>query len=109
LAGTELEQIQRKYDALRAKLASADYICSGSVMLLFRKCGRGNCACHDSKKAEHGPYYIWTRKVSGKTVTRTLSEAQAKRCMKFIENLKKLDAVLEEMKGVAAEAVQAGP
>lgn len=100
---TDLHQAQRKYESLKIKLMGVGYVCSGSVMLLYRKCGRANCACQSSKKARHGPYYIWTRKVNGKTVTRTLSEEQSKRCLQYIENLRNFEELLEAMKGLAAE------
>jgi hypothetical protein len=100
------EQIRKEYEALRTKLAKLGYICSGSVMLLYRKCGKRTCACRNDEKSEHGPYYIWTRKVLGKTVTRTLTEKQARRCQQYIENLKALEPILSQMKDLAAQTVE---
>lgn len=100
------EGLRKKHEALKGKIARLDYICSGSVMLLYRKCGKPTCGCKDSKKAEHGPYHIWTRKVMGKTVTRTLSEEQAKRCRQYIDNLKNLEVILEAIKSLSAQIVE---
>lgn len=100
------EQLEKDYDIRKKRIIRLGFICSGSVMLLYRKCGKATCACQDNKKAEHGPYYIWTRKVNGKTVTRTLSEQQANQCQKYIENLKNLNAILEEMKNLTAQIIE---
>lgn len=99
-------QAKKEYEALKTKISRLGLIATGSVMLLYRKCGKSTCACQDDQKAEHGPYYIWTRKVMGKTVTRTLSEAQAKRCRQSIENLKALDLILDAMKNIAAQIIE---
>ena len=99
------KQALKKYEALKKKLTALGYICSGSVMSLYRKCGKPNCACCKDKKALHGPYHIWTRKVDGKTVTRTLSPAQAGSCKDCIDNLQKMVSIVEKMKLLSAQAV----
>ncbi len=44
-----------------------------------------------------GPYYQWTRKVRGKTVTVRLTEQQAERVRNWIENGRQLDRIVVEM------------
>jgi hypothetical protein len=44
------------------------------------------CRCHADPSQPHGPYYQWTAKVAGKTVTRWLSEHQASRYEQWIGN-----------------------
>lgn len=100
------EQIQKEYEQMKKKLSRLNYICAGSVMLLYRKCGKSNCACQEDKEAEHGPYYIWTRKVMGKTVTRTLSDKRAKQCQDYIDNLKAVEPILDKMKSLAAKLIE---
>lgn len=100
------KQTQREYRQLKRKFLRLGYVCAGSLMLLYRKCGRETCACYKDKKAEHGPYYIWTRKVMGKTVTRTLSAQQAKLCREYLDNLKSVNPILEKMKALAAQMIE---
>ncbi|MGH8903826.1 MAG: DUF6788 family protein [Egibacteraceae bacterium] len=41
-------------------------------------CGSPGCRCHADPPQPHGPYYQWTAKANGKTVTRRLTEHQAR-------------------------------
>jgi len=45
----------------------------------------------------HGPYYDWTRKVKGKTVTVRLTPEQAHLMKKWIANARQLDNIVREM------------
>ena len=96
----------KKYGKLKEKLGSTGWLASGSLMKLYRTCGKPGCACAKDKMARHGPYLVWTRKVGGKTITRTLSELQAKECRRAIENLQRLEDVVEEMKDISAQVIE---
>ena len=52
----------------------------------------------------HGPYWQWTAKVNGKTVTRRLSETDAKLYHEWISNDRKLRKTITRMRQVAAKA-----
>lgn len=56
----------------------------------------------------HNPYHIWTRKKRGKTVTPSLSEKQAERCLEYIDNFKKMEEIIEEMKRITIQIVEQG-
>lgn len=45
--------------------------------LRYNRCGNFNCACKRDPTRRHGPYWVWTTKVDGKTVSRWLSEHEA--------------------------------
>ena len=60
-------------------------------------CGKPNCRCQATPPQLHGPYYQWTRKVRGKTVTVRLTEQQAERVRHWIENGRQLDRIVVEM------------
>ena len=57
---------------------------------------------------QHGPYHIWTRKENGKTVTRSLSKKQIGRCSEYIQNSKKMESILEEMKKISIQIIEEG-
>ena len=101
-----MQKQTRKYEKLKEQINSIGWIAAGTVMTLYRTCGKKGCACAIDKQARHGPYLVWTRKVNGKTITRTLSESQARACRRAIENLQKLEAILAEMKLVSAQAIE---
>jgi hypothetical protein len=50
------------------------------------RCGRASCACHSDPPHLHGPYWQWTRKVAGKTVTRYISPQTASDYQSWLEN-----------------------
>lgn len=52
----------------------------------------------------HGPYYIWTRKVAGKTVTATLSPEQAARCKDWNRNMRNLDRIVRQLQAIGLRA-----
>src|SRR5437667_8331305 len=49
----------------------------GSLCERRMKCGQGGCACQRDPKAAHGPYFLLTQKVEGKTRSRYVSPEQA--------------------------------
>jgi len=102
----EKEQLQKKYRELSKKLSKIGYICKGSVMSVYVKCGKPYCRCKTDENAKHGPYTVWTRKVKGKTVTRYLSEKQAKLCREYIQNSKKLESLIKEMRNLSVSILE---
>ena len=104
----DLDQLEKKYSNFQKELVQIGYICCGSIMSLYRKCGNPNCGCKDNLKMRHGPYHIWTRKKNGKTITRSLSKKQAEHCLEYIQNLKKMEKIIEEMKKISIQIVEEG-
>ena len=49
----------------------------GSVMVVFRRCGKPTCHCAQPKDPGHGPHFQLTSKQEGKTVTEMLSHTVA--------------------------------
>jgi hypothetical protein len=104
----DLDQLEKEYSNLQKEFTQIGYICCGSIMSLYRKCGKPKCGCKDDLEMRHGPYHIWTRKKNGKTVTRSLSKKKAEHCLEYIQNLKKMEKIIEEMKKVSIQIVEEG-
>ena len=96
-------KLENKYKQLQKELSQIGYICNGSIMSLYRKCGKPKCGCKENPEIKHGPYYIWTRKEKGKTITRSLSEERFHQCQQCIENYKKMERIIEEMKKISIQ------
>lgn len=62
-------------------------------------------ACHQDTAFLHGPYRSWTRKVTGKTVTRRLSDDQLKRYRSWFDNDKRLRALITELEELSIDAI----
>jgi len=54
----------------------------------------------------HGPYWQWTAKIDGKTVTRRLSQSEAELYQEWIANDRQLRAIITSMRQVAAKATE---
>jgi hypothetical protein len=98
----ELQQLRQEFNQLKRRLARTGFIGTGSLMSLYRRCGKPYCACHKDEKSLHGPYTVWTRKVQAKTVTRTLNTKQADLCKRSIQNMREVKAIIERMKELSA-------
>lgn len=95
---------QRRYRELAERIAGLGFITTGSVVRTYNRCGKPNCRCHADPPQPHGPYWQWTAKVGGKTVTRRLSESEASLYQEWIRNDRELRALITEMRKVSAEA-----
>ena len=101
-----LTRLRRRYRRLALGLTQLDFIAKGSVTQRYLPCGKSTCRCHADPPQLHGPYWQWSTAVEGKTVTRSLTEEQARLYQEWIGNRKQLEAILDKMQAVAAEAAE---
>ena len=99
-----LADCERRYRKLAIELAEIGFISSGSVTRRYTRCGTPGCKCHADPPEPHGPYYQWTAKVNGKTVTRRLSAEEAGLYKEWIANDRRMRKVIQKMRGVAEKA-----
>lgn len=99
-----LADYERRYRELAEQLGSIGLISSGSVTRRFTYCASAGCRCHADPPRPHGPYYQWTTKVNGKTVTRRLSAEEARLYEEWIANDRKMRRLIAQMRQVAAKA-----
>lgn len=58
-------------------------------------------------KRDYGPYYQWTWKKKGKTVTVNLTKDQSNVYQKAIDNHRKLEAILDELRSLSLAILEA--
>jgi hypothetical protein len=90
-----------QYARLTQAVQAVGFIRRGSLVRRFMPCGKPGCACQATPPALHGPYYQWTRKVHGKTVTVRLSLAQARLMAGWIANGRRLDRLVARLEAVS--------
>ena len=44
----------------------------GTISVLYRKCGKNNCACAHEEHPGHGPQYLWNATINGKSYAKNL-------------------------------------
>jgi hypothetical protein len=104
--GASLADYERRYRELLGQLAELGFVRSGSLAQRYNYCGKANCRCHADPPQPHGPYYQWTAKVNGKTVNRRLSAEEAERYQEWIDNDRRLRAIVNQLREVATQATE---
>jgi len=102
---------ERQLARLRARLtqqaeglAGLGFLLKGSLVQRFKRCSSPGCACHDEPARLHGPYWQWTSKVKGKTVTRMLNEEQVSRYQEWMGSAKRFDEIVQELYELSGQA-----
>ena len=101
-----LATYQQRYHELAAQLPDVGYIAAGSITRRHTRCATMTCHCRAEPPRLHGPYWQWTAKVNGKTVTRRLSDTEARLYQQWIANDRQLRAIITQMRQVAAKATE---
>jgi hypothetical protein len=101
---TQLGRLQGDYQAAQDQVRELGFIAVGSVLERYTVCGSQGCRCHADPPAKHGPYFQYTRKLDGKTLTRRLDPAQAERYRGWIANRRRLDELIKQMDQISRQA-----
>jgi hypothetical protein len=99
-----LRRLEARHQAVLAEVATLGLVLRGSIARRLTHCGNSTCRCHADPPMLHGPYYIWTRKVAGKTVTAQLRPEDAARCLDWNRNMRKLDRTVRQLQAIGLRA-----
>jgi hypothetical protein len=100
----QADALHAAYQRLAAQLPHIGYTMPGTLIHRHTRCASTGCHCRADPPQLHGPYWQWTTKTSGKTITRQLSPAQAQLYQQWINNNKQLHDILAQMRDIAAQA-----
>ena len=89
-----------RYDALAAQLKKTGLILQGTITERIIEPS-------DNKEKIYGPYYQWTRKIRAKTVTVNLSPSQARAYQAAIDNNKRLEKIIKDMRNLSLKICEA--
>jgi hypothetical protein len=103
---SSLQQLEHRHRALLAELADIGLTLRGSIGLRLNRCGNPTCRCKADPPKLHGPYYKWTRKVAGKTVSATLTPEQAARFKEWVQNMRDLERIVRQIQGLGFRAAE---
>ena len=99
-----LEALLKQRTALWEALASIGDFRPGTLQSRYRKCGKPNCHCARHGDPGHGPKWVLTRPVDGKTRNWsipdsevTATEAQIAECRRFRQLTRQLTEVSERL------------
>ena len=96
--------LQRRYEKLAARLAALGPILQGTITerTITRKDPKNPAATRTI-----GPYYQWTFKSKGKTVTVNLAASQVKLFQRAIDTNRKMEELLSEMRCLSRQILEA--
>lgn len=106
MADAELTRLPRAYRATQDQIRHLGFVVPGSVIERYTVCGTPGCRCHGDPPTRHGPYFQYTRKVDGKTLTRRLDAEQADRYREWIANRRRLDELTDQMDRLSHQATE---
>jgi hypothetical protein len=103
---------ERELARLRARIAERSqdltqigFRLKGTLLQRAKQCGSAGCRCKADPPQLHGPYWQWTSKVKGKTVTRLLKkEEEVERYQEWIENARRFEEIAQELQALSDQA-----
>jgi hypothetical protein len=67
-----LLSLERRREALYKKLEETGDFRRGIISVIYRKCGKKNCACAREGHPGHGPQHLWNTTIKGKSYAKSL-------------------------------------
>jgi len=100
-----LKVYAQQFQELKADLAQIEYFSKGTLLARMVRCGKPQCACGKDPAKRHGPYYEWTYKARGKTVTVRLAPEAAPFFRAAARQYRKLKTILNRMETLSRQAL----
>jgi hypothetical protein len=101
-----LAEYDRRHRELTAQIGDVGIVAAGSVTRRYTRCTSAGCRCNADPPTPHGPYWQWTAKVNGKTVTKRLTDREAQLYKEWIGNDRRIKALLNQIRKVDAKAAE---
>ena len=102
--GSSEQLLRRRYDRLAARLGKIGLVLQGTIT---RRTIEREDPNAPGRQKTYGPYYQWTRKQRGKTVTVNLTASQAKVYQRAIDNHRKMEEILQKMRVLSLQICEA--
>jgi len=102
--------IPTEADAERRRIVTAlgqlGFVLPGTISTRMARCGKRTCRCRGEPPQLHGPYIQWTRAVKGKTVTKTLSQAQLAAYQPWFDNNRQLRELTTDLQHLSLDTIR---
>ena len=92
----EVEQLQENRNLLLKRIESLAPFRPGSLVENYRKCGRPTCHCAREGDKGHGPQWLITRSIKGKTVSKKIQSAHLKSAREQIARFHHFQELMHE-------------
>ncbi len=109
-AGRDLPWLERRRAELFGLISQVGDFRRGALNVVWRKCGKQNCACARPGHRGHGPQYNLTRRVGGKTVNVHLKPGpELEKVQREVAEHRRFQDLVEEVTAVSEAICAARP
>lgn len=70
--GETIEILEKKREHLYRQLQETGDFRRGIISVIYRKCGKKNCACAQEGHPGHGPQHLWNTTIKGKSYAKSV-------------------------------------
>jgi len=99
-------QDEHRRQAILELITELGFCLPGTLTERHTRCSSPGCHCRSDPPTLHGPYYSWTRKINGKTVTQTLTPEQAKRYGPWFNDARRLRELSAQLETLSLKLAQ---
>lgn len=93
-----ITSLEKKRSDLYRKLQELGDFRRGIISVVYRKCGKKNCACAKEGHPGHGPVHLWNTTIKGKSYAKNLKLGpELQKYVDETENHKKFVKLCEEI------------
>lgn len=109
-AANVLRQLEDKRQALYRKMEELGDFRRGTISASYRKCGKENCICAQPGQRGHGPQYLWSTTIKGKSYAKNLKLGpELQKYMGEIANHRSFVRICEQLVEVSQEICEHRP
>ncbi|HUL27907.1 MAG TPA: DUF6788 family protein [Streptosporangiaceae bacterium] len=101
-----MDDLARRHQQIQAELAQIGIALPGSLTSRTTRCQRPGCHCRATPPVLHGPYPTWTRKAGARSITKTLTAADAERLRPYFAAHRRLRQLITELEAVSIELAE---
>jgi len=93
-----IEGLEKKREGLYGELQETGDFRRGIISVVYRKCGKKNCACAKEGHPGHGPVHLWNTTIKGKSYARSVKLGpELQKYLDEITNHRKFVKLCEEI------------
>lgn len=93
-----IESLEKERDGLYRELQSIGDFRRGIISVIYRKCGKKNCACAKEGHPGHGPVYLWNTTIKRKSYAKSVKLGpELQKYLEEIDNHRKFVKLSEEI------------
>lgn len=93
-----IESLEKKREHLYRQLQETGDFRRGIISVIYRKCGKKNCACAREGHPGHGPQHLWNTTIKGKSYAKNVKLGpEMQKYLEEIENHRRYVKLSEEI------------